>query len=1182
MESSILCPGCQKRYPWKPELAGRAVQCQTCGHAFRIPEAPPQAVQQPTQQLRMNNPLDSLLEESQAISPQNVAAGPALGPLGASPLAPMRRKDNTVLIVALAGGGAAIVLLLLVIVIVAFSGKRQQVPPPGAVAMQPPSGAATPAAVAPATPANPSLQPGSSPTSPPAATPPSSPFQAVSPPVEPPAAPPPPSEGNRRPLKASSLGRPQRISASPFPNLPGGPEPESTENVVSDWSAKPDPEKESFELVKKKKSFPLQSGVEVRFSPVASPFVLLYAPHGLDQGCVALDLRTGKPAGLIKGRFESQELLAMSPDGLHIASGDWSAKDIQIWSFETSRVVQQVGSPDEKRIVGMEFLSPEQLLLVIDNDKTVTLTVFKVKDGSEVHSLDVPKAGFSGYQEGSLTISPGARYAALMIERTLHVCDLVEGELVGRCQVNQLDKGANCVGLAFSRDGTELAGVFEYFNKMQLARWNFSTGEVRAVRRCQLNTDGMSHARDKRRQLEWTADRSGLVLYGRLILEPETGTQIWQLPFRTDGEGKVVDADRLAVVHEEFGGLRELVLVDLPKEQLGQIALLARSGAKPADFGLPPLTKVDLAGAQAIPMPVGEVAWAATPDPAPAAKGTLRAPLRLGDAGMLAEAVAFSTPDAGRAVVLKRPASDRTVLPRSTNLVFGQPLLPQMPNRATGPQGGNLRRINRPEKKKDSAPSGITTTLECLDLTTGKPAGRAELPGHYELFDVSPDGTLALVGLAEPERMSHSPRLRGHWGAPERLDIWVLGTGKHAVGWRPYRSEESEDETAVKDGPQTVLWASFVDKRHVLTLNPAGKLVLWELPQCRPVYLIDGFGPLVGISPNRKYVAGFNEAASTFCFLDPLSGQCQGQLQQPSRVGPVEGGAFRADGKALAVVAEDTIQWDLATGKISSEFPTPPVRTQGARLVSYLDDRFLLVNEGYLVDLKNHTLAWIYQLPDGCHASGSPDGRHWFCLWPSHSTPSVLAALKLPGDSTKTLVAGLRAEKQIILQPGMALSLSVNVSVPGADAKQIETSIADRLRNAGYQLEPNAKLRLTFSASEQSTGKTVEYEQLGAFRNANRITLQEKEIPVKVAITDNTGQVWWEYNTKCATFASMMVRGDPQQLYDSGLRASFSSQAQGFTLPAYLFHKAERLVAGQSRLTAQGETVAVNSREGQP
>jgi len=46
-DDKITCPDCGKQFTWKPEYAGRKVKCK-CGHAFRVPEAPPSTIDEET------------------------------------------------------------------------------------------------------------------------------------------------------------------------------------------------------------------------------------------------------------------------------------------------------------------------------------------------------------------------------------------------------------------------------------------------------------------------------------------------------------------------------------------------------------------------------------------------------------------------------------------------------------------------------------------------------------------------------------------------------------------------------------------------------------------------------------------------------------------------------------------------------------------------------------------------------------------------------------------------------------------------------------------------------------------------------------------------------------------------------------------------------------------------------
>jgi hypothetical protein len=135
----------------------------------------------------------------------------------------------------------------------------------------------------------------------------------------------------------------------------------------------------------------------------------------------------------------------------------------------------------------------------------------------------------------------------------------------------------------------------------------------------------------------------------------------------------------------------------------------------------------------------------------------------------------FSAPDAGRAAVLT----------------------------ATG-EAKSLRRQVRADR---------------YDLATGQHLGNmdlftVELPRERPLMltaDASPDGNQLAAVEPRDER---------------RVDVWSLATKQHAAGWEPYE----------KEADPKVRWVAHLDTAHVLTLNGAGKLVLWSVPECKAVY----------------------------------------------------------------------------------------------------------------------------------------------------------------------------------------------------------------------------------------------------------------------------------------------------------------------------------------------------------
>ena len=105
---------------------------------------------------------------------------------------------------------------------------------------------------------------------------------------------------------------------------------------------------------------------------------------------------------------------------------------------------------------------------------------------------------------------------------------------------------------------------------------------------------------------------------------------------------------------------------------------------------------------------------------------------------------------------------------------------------------------------------------------------------------MSPASDRALTGLVE----------RGE--SYDRLDVLAVAPTDHVCGWRPYAGEAEH---------KSVNFARFVDGDHVVTNNEGGKLVKWKIPDCKAVYVCEGFGKVYAASPNGRYLLGVQSGA---------------------------------------------------------------------------------------------------------------------------------------------------------------------------------------------------------------------------------------------------------------------------------------------------------------------------------
>ncbi len=231
----------------------------------------------------------------------------------------------------------------------------------------------------------------------------------------------------------------------------------------------------------------------------------------------------------------------------------------------------------------------------------------------------------ASFQPESVAFTPGRRYMALTLRgkdrMSLH--DLTNGQMVGEYA---FEKEGNthwdCKGLAFSPDGTALAGLFTVGRTARLLAWDVPTGRLVSGLEAQGGDGyGKPHA-NVNRPLQWLPDQSGWLVYDANIVERRSGQIAWSLPFppikyKEHGPRMILDLGRVIALAEVNG--RQVLRVDsIPKDRIAAALSIAGSGGSAVDAILPPLTTADLSTARAVAPIAGPVAW--TPVAAPTAQ----------------------------------------------------------------------------------------------------------------------------------------------------------------------------------------------------------------------------------------------------------------------------------------------------------------------------------------------------------------------------------------------------------------------------------------------------------------------------------------------------------------------------------------------------------------------------------
>jgi hypothetical protein len=633
----------------------------------------------------------------------------------------------------------------------------------------------------------------------------------------------------------------------------------------------------------------------------------------------------------------------------------------------------------------------------------------------------------------SVVLSPGRHYLALIGASTLWVHDIESGRKVGEAPVPKngaFDLG--CKALAFSPDGAELAGLFDSFGTHLLC-WDVATGRLTH----QFKYDDKSGIKTplgfEGIALNWLPDRSGWLLFGSVVIDHRSGQKTFTIPSDTPGADKgprKIVGKNLVLITVGEPRNRVVKSYTLPIETIARAAKLIEQGGSAADAALPPLKPADRAGARKVAIAASAPSWSVRPDGPRRSSALLR-----------------------RSIPTQVPANEAIGL-----------LL-------TGLDGHQVGLVSIPGGVNPFDPNqneGKPRRLIRFDSLSGRTLGRTELTGLSDPVALSPDAARVLTIDSRDHR---------------RLDVYSTTDTGHVAGWRPYDKELSDDEKAV-------VWADFLSPDQVLTVNRAGVLVLWSIPDCKAVYVAGGAceGAPV-LSPARKYLAA--HLRGTFRFLNPSSGELMGEAQTPASTSSgraeLKGAAFQADGAGLVALigGQQVVWWDLSTGRVTADFPIPMTINPGSNshhaLIESCGANHALLDGRILVDLEKRSHIWSYYGPNV--SAGGPDGRHWYVAG-NNSQNAVLTPLALPEENVNRVVAmvndpAVKPSLRVGMQAAVQLELSGPPKNSEAFRKAITGSLNAKLKANGMTPAAGAPARFVVHVEEKNTGRKVDYREFG-------------------------------------------------------------------------------------------------------
>jgi hypothetical protein len=418
-------------------------------------------------------------------------------------------------------------------------------------------------------------------------------------PMQPVLPPPPPQP---RPEAIEPNPRPPAVKPKPKPEPEKKPEPDRAEVP---WNVQPDPVAAKRVALNLKGGLPMPfMGLTVHSTSAHSPMLALTPAGVKDKSQVQVyDLRQMKPVGRpIRGSFGTfNQKFALSPDGAYFATlvPKAARSTIEVWSSVTGESVRkiEVDADPRMKVSMFDFVWDNHLITLkhkgefVEFDVPCTYQVWDLKSGEEVTHFDydlrfIPRWG---------TFTPGRR--CMVMEHTrgkgdFHIVfwDLRTGKQAGDMAFQGKDEPwGQASALAFTPDGEKMALLWRIANLKEgwfrLFCFDVKTGKkLRDVKIANAAQRGeYPWTKGGTSCLQWVPDGSGLLLFGHLLVDYDSGAVVHKLGEEPKSEHQLedhrfLDRDHLTAI--EGGALnRKLAIRTLPRAEIDAAAKKARQAA---------------------------------------------------------------------------------------------------------------------------------------------------------------------------------------------------------------------------------------------------------------------------------------------------------------------------------------------------------------------------------------------------------------------------------------------------------------------------------------------------------------------------------------------------------------------------------------------------------------------------
>jgi hypothetical protein len=292
--------------------------------------------------------------------------------------------------------------------------------------------------------------------------------------------------------------------------------------------------------------------------------------------------------------------------------------------------------------------------------------------------------------------------------------------------------------------------------------------------------------------------------------------------------------------------------------------------------------------------------------------------------------------------------------------------------------------------------------------------------------------------------------------------------------------------------------------------------------------------------------------------------------------------AFHPMGTHIAILASDTISRkitivDVATGKATADFFVP----QGNDTIQWCGDGHVLVDNSWLVDLKQQKNGWRYITEFAAHARTQPDGRHWYVGGVGPQDPNItLSCATIPEKMVADKINAAQLPDESLMKPGMELMLSVNLTAAMPPdrpnlGQEVGKWFEAGLRKNGFQVGATGNYTLAITSSQSNTGKNMEFRSIGFGRGGpgGNTTVPVIEVKCEVALITN-GQAAWKHTESFTNASFGIVHLGQNEDITSHLAkqmwSHLSDRLTKFPVPSQVFGTNAGAGLGQSKFTIGG------------